>query len=99
MNKVSKLIFGSRIKPPVRQGQVVPSHVRNFHVAFRNEEFYIFVEDAEALGVVLFRVLTHQLHTEADSEYRLLQFYNDLIELVIAQIFHCSTRFSNAREN
>ena len=57
-----------------RIGQCVPSHVRHFVlVAHRLEFLHVDVEDAQAIRIALFRVSAHQLHAEADTQYRLLQ--------------------------
>ena len=52
----------------------VPSHLWHFvFVALGAETLYIRIEYAQAFGIPFLRMATHQLHTDADSQYGLLQ--------------------------
>src|SRR5689334_9127493 len=65
---------------PCHQGRaniidLIPSHLwhlKIYPIPGRRKTQDLFLENAEAGGIVLLAILTHQLHTQANAENRLL---------------------------
>ena len=71
----------------VRDG--VPTHLRHFILLpSRAELQHIHVEDAQTVSIILLAVATHQLHADADAQYRLAQISDQSVQLMLLQIRH-----------
>ena len=68
-------------------------------MALGQEPFYFRVEDSQTGSVALFGVAAKQLHTDADSQQRLFQVHNHLVETVCLQVRHRTTGFALTRKH
>src|SRR5699024_6265000 len=73
MYVIEKLFFSKAFKKSdIRPGNGIPSHMRYFIlVPLRNETFHISIKNTQAIHLPLFRVAAHQLHAQANAQYRL----------------------------
>ena len=73
MYEINKLFFSKAFKKSaIRPGNGIPSHMRYFIlVPLRNETFHISIKNTQAIHIPLFRVAAHQLHAQANAQYRL----------------------------
>ena len=96
VKKNRKKWFGSL----VGIGQGIPTHVWYLVlVAYWLELFHIDVEDAQTIGIAFFRMATHQLHTQANPQNRLLEVFDEGIQLLLAKIIHGCFRFAHSWED
>lgn len=78
--------------------QCIPAHMRNFIlVPLRNKPLYRYVKDIQAICIPFFRMGTHELHSQTETQHRLLQPFNEGIQLVSAQIIHRRTGLAHTR--
>ena len=81
-------------------GQGIPSHVWHLVlVAHRLEFLHVDVEDAQTIGIPFFRMAAHQLHAQTNAQDRLLEVFDEGIQLLFAEIVHGRFRFAHSRED
>ena len=80
--------------------EAVPSHVGYLVLMLlRDESFYFRVEDAQAVGIALFRMTAHQLLSDANAQDGLREGTNHLVQSVLAKVAHRVARLALTREN
>ena len=99
---VDEVDKGTIFQSPVsilRSPDLIPPHVGHLVLVANGLELQdIHGKDVQAIGVALLGVAAHQLLSDADTQYRLLQRADDHIQSVLAQIAHCLAGFALSRE-
>ena len=75
----------------------VPAHVR--YIACGCKPYHFSIKDSQARCISLFGTVTHQLHSQTNSQYRLCQTGNKCIQLGAFEFRHRRARFPYAWKN
>src|SRR5690606_16594568 len=87
------------VQPATLYLKAVPSHVRNLHVVLRKEPLHRQVENAETGSIILFRMGTQQLHTQANAHHRLPERTDKCVQLFVLQISHGVPGLADTRKD